>query len=179
MNDGRIVPVDLRERRRAAGLTQQEMAGKLAVTRVHYSRIETGAANVSFPSALACAELFGSLVVECDGERYTIRRGEEPAADSQAAVEKCPAPGLGEAALAAVDECDDVPEAIARLGKRIREIGPEVAGLAHDALIDCVVEAMEAREALDDFVASATERHPGVVEEAEERRRGRETSVEG
>lgn len=174
-----IYPVDLRAKREATGWTQECLGNELGVSLNHVYRIEAGHRNISFPLALTCAELFGSLVVECDGRRYTIRRGEEPAdAGREAASAKCPAPGLGEAALAAVDECDDVAPAIARLGKRIREIGPEVAGLAHDALIDCVVEAIEAREALEDFVTSAADRHPGVVEEAEALRREREAAAE-
>ncbi|MGE5483048.1 MAG: helix-turn-helix transcriptional regulator [Bacteroidota bacterium] len=182
MNEGRIFPVDLREKRRAARLTQQEMATRLVVTRVHYSRIETGAANISFPSALACAELFGSLLVRCDGKLYTIMRGGEirPVGggdDEQAATTDRSRPGLGEAALSAMQEAGDIAPAINRLAKHLRNICPSVDGPAHDALIGSAIEVLDVRDAAEEFLLAAEDRHPGVTQEAESRRRERAVAL--
>ncbi len=149
----------------------------------HVYRIEAGHRNISFPLALACAEIFDSLLVRCDGKFYTISRGGEmqpvgPDDDRATTANKDrQAPGLGEAALSAMQEASDVPPAINKLAKHLRSITPTADGPAHDVLIDSAVEILDVHEAAEDFLTAAEERHPGVIDEAEARRQARETTA--
>lgn len=55
---------DVRELRRAAGLSQQELADRLGVSRQTVNSIETGRYDPSLPLAIAIARHFGSTVEE-------------------------------------------------------------------------------------------------------------------
>jgi putative transcriptional regulator len=173
-----IFPLDLRNKRRERGWTQRELGEQLGIATIHVNRIETGHRNISFPLALACAELFGSLLVRCDGRLYTIMKGGEvrPVGggdDEQVATKDRSRPGLGEAALSAMQEASDVAPAINCLAKHLRSISPTVTGPAHDALVGSAVEVLDVQEAAGEFLAAAEDRHPGVIEEAEARRHER------
>jgi transcriptional regulator with XRE-family HTH domain len=173
-----IFPVDLRAKRTAAGMSQAELGEALGVTANYIYRIETQFRNISFPLALACAELFGSLLVRCDGKLFTIAKGGDirPVGggdDEQAATTERQRPELGEAALSAMQEAGDVAPAIQGLARHLRLITPTVDGPAHDALVSSAVEILEVQEAAEDFLEAAEERHPGLISEAAILRRER------
>ena len=54
----------LRRRRRALGLTQQQTAQVLGMSRLTYHRIETGARHIHFADLAAICELFNCNPVE-------------------------------------------------------------------------------------------------------------------
>ncbi|MCL6450061.1 MAG: helix-turn-helix transcriptional regulator [Acetobacteraceae bacterium] len=67
-----VSPVDLRNKRRALRLTQAELGRRLGLSGAHVYRLEAGLRSVSFPVALRCAELFGSLQVTYRGRGFTL-----------------------------------------------------------------------------------------------------------
>ena len=54
----------LRRRRRALGLTQQQAAALLGMSRLTYHRIETGARHIHFADLAAICELYNCHTVE-------------------------------------------------------------------------------------------------------------------
>ena len=72
-----VRPIDLREKRRGLRLTQAELGRRLRLSGAHVYRMEAGLRSVSFPVALKCAELFGSLRVRHRGMVFTLSAGGE------------------------------------------------------------------------------------------------------
>lgn len=74
--ESNISPVNLKELRRLHKLTQTDLASRLNVSFDYISRIERGIRNISFPLALECAKLFGSIRVSYNEQIYTISHGD-------------------------------------------------------------------------------------------------------
>ena len=62
-----VKALDLREKRQAAGISQEQMAEILNRDPKHLSKIENGKVALTMVLAAKAAREFGSLVVEVDG----------------------------------------------------------------------------------------------------------------
>lgn len=51
--------INLKAKRKEAGMTQQELANKVGVVRTHISNIEIGIINPSVPVAMAIGKILG------------------------------------------------------------------------------------------------------------------------
>ena len=67
-----IVPLDLKAKREARRMTQQELAQQLDISRVHVARLETGARGLSFVLALKSAKVFGSLKLRYGNDVFVL-----------------------------------------------------------------------------------------------------------
>src|SRR5690606_9204918 len=68
----KIVPVDLKQKRKAAGITQQELANRFGVERETIVRAENGSVSVSFPLALEYARAFGSITIKQGDDTFVL-----------------------------------------------------------------------------------------------------------
>lgn len=84
MNEDRVVALDLKAKREAMGLTQERLAKLLGLSSGNtVYLIESGLRNLSFPVALRCAKLFGSVSVSFNGETFVLTpEGMFPAGDA-------------------------------------------------------------------------------------------------
>lgn len=69
---GSIFPLDLREKRKAREWSRADLAAKLGVVPGYVAKLETGYRDISFPLALECAKIFGSITVDYAGERFVV-----------------------------------------------------------------------------------------------------------
>lgn len=67
-----VVPVDMRDRRQASRMTQEDVAQRLHITRIHANRIENGARPLTLDIALDLVDLFRGLTVRRAGKTYLI-----------------------------------------------------------------------------------------------------------
>ena len=170
MEDQNIRPLDLSEKRKAYNLTQQILADKLGISRVHLARIESGMRDISFPIALDCVALFGSLKIGYKGNLYTIKLGEDFNNPHKHHKPDLSAPSTD---LELSDE-------ISRLGKEAREllmqakdIGRYVLAIKHNPKVAKPYLVRTAKEAIDlaawveSFKDSLRTEMPEVYREAE------------
>ena len=75
MDSAKVVPVDLKEKRKQAGLTQRELAERLGVERETIVRAENN--SVSFPLAIEYARIFSSIKIRKDDITFVLAREEE------------------------------------------------------------------------------------------------------
>ena len=69
--------LQLQRMRKLAGLDQQEMADALGIKKRTYGSWERGEVTISFPQAIACAEVLGCTTAELAG-RKPIRSFADP-----------------------------------------------------------------------------------------------------
>lgn len=75
MGSSKVIPVDLKEKRKQAGLTQSELAERLGVERETIVRAEND--SVSFPLAIEYARLFGSITIRKGDTAFVLAREKE------------------------------------------------------------------------------------------------------
>lgn len=75
MDSTKVIPVDLKDKRKQAGLTQSELAERLGVERETIVRAEND--SVSFPLAIEYARLFGSITIRKGGDTFVLARESE------------------------------------------------------------------------------------------------------
>lgn len=72
MADADVKAVDLRPKRKQAGMTQEELASRIGFVRETISRVENGKDPMPMLMAVRCAQEFGSITVESGGLRFVV-----------------------------------------------------------------------------------------------------------
>ena len=75
MDSTKVIPVDLKEKRKQAGLTQRELAERLDVERETIVRAEND--SVSFPLAIEYARIFKSIKIRKGDTTFVLAREKE------------------------------------------------------------------------------------------------------
>jgi len=70
--DADVKAVDLKPKRKQAGMTQEELASRIGFARETISRVENGKDPMPMLMAVRCAREFGSITVESGGLRFVV-----------------------------------------------------------------------------------------------------------
>ena len=161
---GEIFPVDLRRKRRAAELTQEELGEEFGVVRAHINRIENGVRNLPFPIALECARRFGSLTIRYNDELFTLRPVSEPGPDDEE-PKNGPAVSIP-AEISAEDEVSRVGQEAQELADQAQAFGRRSISIrlgqpeSEDEWIQFIKKAIKSGCWSDDVVCKARIQHP-------------------